>query len=416
MPKEEKEKSVAVIGGGAAGFFGAIQTRRLSGGTYKVVLLEKSPNVLSKVRISGGGRCNVTHACFDPEELSKRYPRGGRELKYAFESFQPKDTIRWFEEHGVRLKAEADGRMFPVTDDSNTIVECLLREAKECGVSIRTKVPVLGIFPRNAEEEGGFTVKWEGGQQDFHRVLLASGSSRKVWDWAKNMGHSIETPAPSLFTFEISDPFIEGLQGLSVPEAEVSLPDFKLEQSGPILVTHWGLSGPGVLKLSAWGARELASCEYKTSLHVDWIPGVTREEIREKFRFARERIPSKRPAATPEFRLPARLWERIWDGSEEKRWSELSSKQLREAEDALKRTVFQIQGKGVFKEEFVTCGGIKRKEVDFKTMESRIVPGLHFAGEILDIDGITGGFNFQNAWTTSFLAAKGITRDVSARS
>ncbi|TGK06562.1 NAD(P)/FAD-dependent oxidoreductase [Leptospira fletcheri] len=412
MPKEEKEKSIAVIGGGAAGFFGAIQTRRLSLGTYNVVLLEKSPNVLSRVRISGGGRCNVTHACFDPEELSKRYPRGGRELKYAFESFQPKDTIRWFEEHGVRLKTEADGRMFPVTDDSNTIVECLLREAKESGVSIRTKVPVLGIFPRNTEEEGGFTVKWEGGQQDFHRVLLASGSSRKVWDWAKNMGHSIETPAPSLFTFEISDPFIEGLQGLSVPEAEVSLPDFKLQQSGPVLVTHWGLSGPGVLKLSAWGARELASCEYKTSLHLDWIPGVTREEVRETFRLARERIPSKRPSAAPEFRLPARLWERIWDRSGEKRWSELSSKQLREAEDALKRTVFQIRGKGVFKEEFVTCGGIKRKEVDFKTMESRIVPGLHFAGEILDIDGITGGFNFQNAWTTSFLAAKGITRDV----
>ncbi|WP_040911235.1 BaiN/RdsA family NAD(P)/FAD-dependent oxidoreductase [Leptospira broomii] len=399
---------IAVIGGGAAGFFGAIQSRQLSGGHCEVTLLEKSPNVLSKVRISGGGRCNVTHACFDPEELAKRYPRGGKELRHAFESFQPKDTIDWFEHRGVRLKTETDGRMFPITDDSETIVDCLLREAKRNGVTIRTKVPVLGIYPRQNESKNSFLVKWEGGENEFDKVLLASGSSRKGWDWAKNMGHTIETPAPSLFTFEISDFLIDGLQGLSLPEVEVTLPEFKLKQRGPILITHWGLSGPSVLKLSAWAARELAACEYRTTLLVDWIPDRSREEVREILKTLKQKNPSRKPSANPEFHFASRFWERIWGKVGDKRWSEISSKEMHEVEETLKRSVLQIEGKGAFKEEFVTCGGIRRKEVDFKTMESRLVRGLHFAGEVLDIDGITGGFNFQNAWTTSYLAAKGM--------
>ncbi|EQA38054.1 flavoprotein family protein [Leptospira inadai serovar Lyme str. 10] len=408
MPTLIEAKKIAVIGGGAAGFFGAIQSRLLSDGHCEVTLLEKSPNVLSKVRISGGGRCNVTHACFDPEELAKRYPRGGKELRHAFESFQPKDTIDWFEHRGVRLKTEADGRMFPITDDSGTIVDCLLQEAKRNGVTIRTKVPVLGIYPRENESKNRFLVKWEGGEEEFDKVLLASGSSRKAWDWAKNMGHTIETPAPSLFTFEISDFLIEGLQGLSLPEVEVTLPDFKLKQRGPILITHWGLSGPSVLKLSAWAARELADCEYRTALLVDWIPDRSREEIREILKTLKQKNPSRKPSAHPEFHFASRFWERIWEKVGDKRWSEISSKEMHEVEETLKRSVLQIEGKGAFKEEFVTCGGIRRKEVNFKTMESRLVPGLHFAGEVLDIDGITGGFNFQNAWTTSYLAAKGM--------
>ncbi|EPG73966.1 flavoprotein family protein [Leptospira fainei serovar Hurstbridge str. BUT 6] len=408
MPSSIETRKIAVIGGGAAGFFGAIQSRQLSGERCEVMLLEKSPNVLSKVRISGGGRCNVTHACFEPEELAKRYPRGGKELRHAFESFQPKDTIDWFERRGVRLKTEVDGRMFPITDDSETIVDCLLQEAKHSGVVIRTKVPVLGIYPRQNESKNSFLVKWEDGEEEFDKVLLASGSSRKAWDWAKNMGHTIETPAPSLFTFEISDFLIEGLQGLSLPEVEVTLPEFKLKQKGPILITHWGLSGPSVLKLSAWAARELAACEYRTTLLVDWIPDRSREEVREVLKRLKQKNPSRRPSVNPEFQFASRFWERVWGKVGDKRWSEISSKEMHDVEEILKRSVLQIEGKGAFKEEFVTCGGIRRKEVDFKTMESRLVRGLHFAGEVLDIDGVTGGFNFQNAWTTSYLAAKGM--------
>ncbi|PJZ76022.1 NAD(P)/FAD-dependent oxidoreductase [Leptospira neocaledonica] len=408
--EETQTQKLAVIGGGAAGFFGAIQARILSEGRISVQLYEKSPNVLSKVKISGGGRCNVTHSCFDPEELSKRYPRGEKELKRAFEIFQPKDTIRFFESRGVKLKTENDGRMFPVTDNSETIIDCLLEEAKKSGVKIRTKISILGIYKNDDPNVKRFRIQTEEGEEYFDSVLLASGSSRKVWGWLENMGHTIESPVPSLFTFEISDPLLDGFQGLTVQDVEIIFKNSKLKQRGPVLFTHWGLSGPAVLKLSAWAARELFDSDYKAELFVDWVPGLSRQELREIFLEKKKDSPSKKPGSRSEFDLPSRFWERVWEKScgPEKRWSEISSKELHQAEEILKRTVLKVSGKGVFKEEFVTCGGVRRKEVDFSKMESRLHSGLYFAGEVLDIDGITGGFNFQNAWTTSFIAAKAL--------
>ncbi|MFB5649426.1 NAD(P)/FAD-dependent oxidoreductase [Leptospira wolffii] len=410
MSSRFQTNRLAVIGGGAAGFFGAVQTRLLSQEKVEVILLEKSPNILSKVKISGGGRCNVTHSCFDPEELSKRYPRGEKELRRAFEVFQPKDTVSFFESRGVKLKAESDGRMFPITDDSQTIIDCLLSEAKRLGVKIRTKVSVSGVYENEDTSRRRFRVQTEDSEEDYDFVLFASGSSRKAWNWLESMGHTILSPVPSLFTFEIENPLLEGLQGLSVSNAEATLQDFKLRQKGPVLITHWGLSGPAILKLSAWAARELFDCDYKTKLLIDWIPEVSRQEIRDKFASIKKEHPAKRPGTRSEFDLPGRLWERIWDlvvGSE-KRWSEVSSKELHDVEEFLKRSTLNIRGKGAFKEEFVTCGGVRRKDVDFTKMESKILPGIYFAGEVLDIDGITGGFNFQNAWTTSFIAARAI--------
>ncbi|TGJ98822.1 NAD(P)/FAD-dependent oxidoreductase [Leptospira langatensis] len=416
MQSGSSTKRVVVIGGGAAGFFGAIQTRLLSESRVEVSLYEKSPNALSKVKISGGGRCNVTHSCFEPEELAKRYPRGEKELRRAFEIFQPKDTIRFFETRGVKLKTESDGRMFPVTDDSETILQCLLQEAKRLGVKIKTKVPITGIYTNEDPSRSRFRIQTEEGEEDFDAVLVASGSSRKVWGWLENMGHTIESPVPSLFTFEIQDDLLDGFQGLSVADAEVSLQNSKLKQRGPVLFTHWGLSGPAVLKLSAWGARELFRTEYKENLIIDWVPDLSRQDLRERLLQKKKENPARKPGTNAEFDLPSRFWERIWEKATgaEKRWSEVSSKELHIAEEILKRTVFRIQGKGVFKEEFVTCGGVKRKEVDFTKMESKIVPGLHFAGEVLDIDGITGGFNFQNAWTTSYIAALSIAKELSS--
>lgn len=399
-----------VIGGGAAGFFGAIQTKIQSQGKASVHLYEKSPNVLSKVKISGGGRCNVTHSCFDPEELSKRYPRGEKELRRAFEIFQPKDTIKFFESRGVKLKTENDGRMFPVTDDSETIISCLLEEAKKSGVKIKTKVSILGIYKSEDPNEKRFRVQTEEGEEYFDSVLIATGSAKKVWTWLENLGHTIESPVPSLFTFEISDPLLEGFQGLSVSDAEITFKNFKLKQRGPVLFTHWGLSGPAILKLSAWGARELFECDYKTEIYVDWVPNLSRQEVREKLLSRKKENPARKPGTYSEFDLPSRFWERIWENvsGSEKRWSDISSKELHQVEEILKRTVFKVSGKGTFKDEFVTCGGVRRKEVDFSKMESRVVPGLYFAGEVLDIDGITGGFNFQNAWTTSYIAARSL--------
>ncbi|TGK07826.1 NAD(P)/FAD-dependent oxidoreductase [Leptospira semungkisensis] len=409
-------KRLVVIGGGAAGFFGAIQTRILSENKIEVSLYEKSPNVLSKVKISGGGRCNVTHSCFEPEELSKRYPRGEKELRRAFEIFQPKDTIRFFETRGVKLKTESDGRMFPVTDDSESILQCLLQEAKRLGIRIRTKAPITGIYTNEDPSRKKFRIQTEEGEEDFDSVLVASGSSRKVWGWLENMGHTIESPVPSLFTFEIQNDLLDGFQGLSISDAELSLQNSKLKQRGPVLFTHWGLSGPAVLKLSAWGARSLFQTEYKENLIIDWIPDLSRQDLRDFLLKKKKENPSRKPGSYSEFDLPSRFWERVWEKAlgSDKRWSEVSSKELHEVEETLKRTVLKIQGKGVFKDEFVTCGGVKRKEVDFSKMESKIVPGLYFAGEVLDIDGITGGFNFQNAWTTSYIAGSSISKETNS--
>lgn len=414
------EKRVAVIGGGAAGFFAAIACAEKLGANGSVMLLEATAHPLAKVRVSGGGRCNVTHACFDPRELVKRYPRGGRELLGAFHRFQPRDTIAWFAERGVELKTEADGRMFPVTDDSATIVECLSRAAESAGVKIVTS---LGV--RTAEAVGG---RGEGGgasEPSFwltltddanlrcEKLLIATGGNRSSAGLiiAEKLGHAIEPPVPSLFTFHIDDKRLEGLSGVSVENAAVAVRGTKLKESGPLLVTHWGMSGPAILKLSAWGARDLARMNYEFPLIVNWAGGKNREALLRELTAVREQNPKKQITTWSPLEMPQRLWERLVTASgiaASTPWAQIGNAALGKLAGDLTAAEFQVVGKSLFKEEFVTCGGVRLSEVDFRTMESRVCPGLHFAGEVLDIDGVTGGFNFQSAWTTGWLAGRAL--------
>ncbi|WP_445242007.1 NAD(P)/FAD-dependent oxidoreductase [Microcoleus sp. LEGE 07076] len=406
---------ITVIGGGAAGFFSAITCAQ----TYpraRVTLLEAGRQVLAKVRISGGGRCNATHACFEPGVLVQNYPRGGKALRGAFTRFQPRDTVDWFASHSVKLKTEADGRMFPVTDDSATIVNCLIRAAEDAGVQIRTGDAVVSVKKLTSDigEEGQgdtaptFEIVFKSGEElKCDRLLLATGSNPSGFKWAKDLGHTIEPPVPSLFTFNVSDRRIQDLAGVSVANAKVKLPGAKLEQSGPLLITHWGLSGPAVLKLSAWGARFLHDRHYRTSVLINWLPQYNAEVLRQQLLGVKSQLSHRLIVSSCPFPMPRRLWERLTSSigiDEQKRWADLSNKMLDRLLLELVQGEYQITGKGAFKEEFVTCGGVNLKEVDFKTMESRRCRGLFFAGEILDIDGVTGGFNFQSAWTTAWLA------------
>ncbi|MEL7084013.1 MAG: NAD(P)/FAD-dependent oxidoreductase [Cyanobacteria bacterium J06597_1] len=405
---------VAVIGGGAAGFFGAIAA---ASSNTEVTIFEAGRQVLSKVRISGGGRCNVTHACFEPSQLIQNYPRGGKALRGPLTRFQPRDTVSWYRQRGVKLKTESDGRMFPVTDDSETIVDCLTQTARKAGVRIRTGTPVVGV---DLQKTVGFAINLKSGESvPCDRLLLASGSSPQGYRMAKRLGHSIVPPVPSLFTFTIRDPRLEGLAGVSVPDVSLKLttPDkTKLDQSGPLLVTHWGLSGPAVLKLSAWGARSLYDSRYSATLSINWIPHLKEDSVRQTLATLRETSAKRTITTRPEFQLPKRLWQSLVTAAEippTQRWADLSKKALNKLLQELVRGQFQIVAKGQFKDEFVTCGGVELKQVNFKTMESRCCEGLHFAGEVLDIDGVTGGFNFQSAWTTSWIAGTAIANSLS---
>lgn len=401
---------VIVIGGGAAGFFAAITCATHHTHT-QVILLEAGQQPLAKVRISGGGRCNVTHACFEPTQFAQNYPRGSQALRGAFSRFQAKNTVEWFTRHGVQLKTESDGRMFPTTDDSATIVNCLFRAAEQSGVRIKTQVPVRSISYNNSNLYP-FKIQLKSGEiLESDRLLLATGSHPSGYQFAQALGHTIIPTVPSLFTFNIKDQRLQDLAGVSVNSVRVKLPQAKLEQTGPLLITHWGLSGPAILKLSAWGARFLYDCGYKSPLQINWLPQEHPELLKEKLLALKTEFPKRLIAANCPFDLPRRLWKQLvtFIGiDEEKRWSEISNKSLQNLVQELNQGCYNVMGKGVFKEEFVTCGGINLKEVDFKTMESRCCPGLYFAGEILDIDGITGGFNFQNAWTTGWLAGQSI--------
>jgi predicted Rossmann fold flavoprotein len=411
---------ILIVGGGAAGFFAAIQAAETAP-QARVCLYEATAHPLAKVRVSGGGRCNVTHACPEPRELVKRYPRGGRELLGPFTRFGPRDTIAWFEARGVALKTEADGRMFPVTDDSATIIAALRTAADAAGVKLFTSMGVRTITRTQcnplgdiADETpaGGFDVTFtDDSAARFDRVLIATGGNKGSAGQAIAMalGHTIEPPVPSLFTFHIADPRLVGLEGLSVPAAATSVPGTKLADRGPLLVTHWGLSGPAVLKLSAWGARELAARDYRFPLVVSWT-GDTPARAFEAIAAWRDANPRKQVATINPFALPARLWERLIAAtpglSPEAQWAGVSKDHLQKLAAQVAASTFAVEGKSLNKEEFVTCGGVRLREVDFKTMESRVCPGLHFAGEVLDIDGITGGFNFQAAWTTGWLAGR----------
>ncbi len=413
-----KKKRLIVIGGGAAGFFCAVNAARLNP-LLDVIILEKSNKLLSKVRISGGGRCNVTHACFSIAEMVRKYPRGGSFLKKAFHHFFTNDAIAWFKERGVELKTEADGRMFPVTDSSQTIIDCLVKEANKYGVEIRMNREVKQL----ATDNGHWSlVMNEGEVIEADYVCVASGGYPKPlqYNWLTQQGHGIEEPVPSLFTFNLSTGqagmpgnAITSLMGISVEKARVKITGSKHSEEGPLLITHWGMSGPAILRLSAWEARELAKCNWHFSILVNWVPDLNENSLREriqKFRFelASQKIVNRNP-----FALPNRLWEFILLGSGVKkdlRWADLPAAAQNRLIKDLCASEYEVKGKTTYKEEFVTAGGIELNEIDFNTMQSKKFPGLFFAGEIINVDGITGGFNFQNAWTTGWIAANAIAR------
>ncbi|MBI5295565.1 MAG: NAD(P)/FAD-dependent oxidoreductase [Chloroflexi bacterium] len=400
---------VVVVGGGPAGFFAAIRCAELNP-RLKVLILEKAQQTLGKVLISGGGRCNVTHACFDPAQLVTYYPRGGMALRGAFTRFQPADTVKWFGARNVSLKTEADGRMFPVTDSSETIANCLRESAKAAGVTVRTGASLLDVKKMRV---GGFWLEVRSGADVLNlqteKLLLATGSDTKTREIIQSLGHSIEEPVPSLFTFNVKDARIDGLAGVSVENVTVRMD--ALTQRGPLLITHWGLSGPAILRLSAWGARELFAKKYRAALTVNWLGDVTFDkalEILQRNKDWKENA-RKKVEAHPAFsQIPVRLWKQLVQFIGDKNWADVSKSELRKLAVELTAGEFKISGKGQFKEEFVTCGGVRLDEVDFKSMQSRSVPGLFFAGEVLDIDGITGGFNFQSAWTTGWLAGSAL--------
>lgn len=418
MTNSEKQAtnndSLVVLGGGAAGFFGAIACAEAQPGR-PVLLLEKSPKLLSKVRISGGGRCNVTHACESAAQLAQHYPRGGRPLKEAFQQFGVADTIAWFAQRGVALKTEADGRLFPTTDSSETIARALEEAARRAGVRIytRTAAEQIRVLPT-----GGFGLQLSGegaaqlgAELRASHLLIATGGNPKsaAYDWLRQLGHTIAEPVPSLFTFNVPASPLRELPGVSVPHARVVLAGEKLQYEGPLLVTHWGVSGPAVLKLSAWGARRLHELGYHGTALINWVPAHTDETLRSWAQQFRLDHGKKQVAAHPQFGLPARLWRTLVAEAgvgPETRWSEVPAKAQNRLLELLLRTPLQVQGKTTHKDEFVTCGGIPLAEIDFRTMASRRVSGLYFAGEVLDVDGITGGFNFQAAWTTGFLAGR----------
>jgi predicted Rossmann fold flavoprotein len=406
-------KKLIVIGGGAAGFFCAVNAARLHPG-LQVTLIEKTPKLLSKVKVSGGGRCNVTHACFSIAEMVKKYPRGESFLKKAFQLFFTGDTVKWFEVRGVPLKTEEDGRMFPASNNSQSIIDCLLSEAAKYKVEIMMRTEVLDI----SSVGDGWVIQLSNNTQatsDF--ICVASGGYAKdaQFNWLKKTGHFIEDPVPSLFTFNMPQHPITKLMGISVENVSLKIAGSDVRESGPLLITHWGLSGPVVLRSSAWGARLLAAKNYQFNIIINWLPVYNEITLKEYFQKVRFEIASQKIISRNPFNFPSRLWEYFIQRcgiDADLRWADLPSKEQNKLIKMLCSDDFEVKGKTTFKEEFVTAGGIQLKEVDFNTMQSKNVKGLFFAGEVLDIDGITGGYNFQSAWTTGWIAAQGVGREL----
>lgn len=400
------KERIAVVGGGAAGFFAALSAKSHHP-QAELVLFEKSSKLLAKVKISGGGRCNVTNGFQGLSGFAKHYPRGEKQLKKAFSQFNSKDTLAWFESRGVKLKQEADGRIFPVTNNSQTIIDCLLEEARSLNIEIRTSTMVKSI----SAVEGGFELTLSEGIEHFKAVIVTTGGQPKSkgFDWLRQLGHQVIDPVPSLFTFNMPKNPITKLMGLTIPYATVRVQGTKLIQEGPLLITHWGMSGPAILKCSAWGARMLNEMNYQFTVHVNWLGNDKMEEVSAKLTELKSFTPKKKIKNLNQLEIPQRLWDYLLEVARidvEKPAAELSKKEINRLVEYLTNDQHQVSGKTTFKEEFVTSGGIDLAEIDFKTMESRVVPKLFFAGEVLNLDGVTGGFNFQAAWTTGFIAGK----------
>ena len=404
-----KTYDVIIAGGGAAGFFTAINIAEANP-KLKIAILERGKETLAKVRVSGGGRCNVTHACFVPNDLVKFYPRGEKELRGPFSRFGAGDTIEWFEKRGVELKTEDDGRMFPVTDSSQTIIDCFNTEIKKLGIQVLTGESIQSLY----KGEHIWKIETQNGTFISPKLVMATGSNPKMWDMLAELGHTIIPPVPSLFTFNIKDPRIKDLMGVSAL-ATVKVKGSKLEASGPLLITHWGMSGPGILRLSAWGARELFAKSYQFVLQVNWLNDVDAEDCDTILKELKQEHAKKTVSKKSPFDFPNRLWESLITAAcigAETKWADLTRNELQALTNQLVNGEYNVNGKSTFKEEFVTAGGVDLKEVNFKTMESKRVENLYFAGEVINIDAITGGFNFQNAWTGGFIAAETIVGNV----
>jgi len=422
-------KKIVVIGGGAAGFFSAIQIAELHP-DWEISILEKSTKILSKVKVSGGGRCNVTHACPDIEILLKKYPRGARFLKKAFYQFATKNTISWFAQNGVTLHTEKDGRMFPTTNNSETIIECLLNKVKQYNIQVLLNHEVVNIVKERKSVHDGANANSNPNSNpntntnetfiitltnntliNADAICVATGGMLKAnrYDWLTRLGHTIVEPVPSLFTFNTSDKTITHLMGVAVDNASIQWAGNKHIEQGPLLITHWGMSGPAAIKLSAWCAREMAAVNYEGNIVINWVPTYTEQSLRMEWINIRLELGKREMGSKNPFSLPNRLWHYFLQVAEintSLKWADLKSTQQQILIQQLVRTTLPIKGKTTFKEEFVTCGGVELTEIESSTMESKLIPGLHFAGEMMDVDGITGGFNFQHAWTSGWIAAQ----------
>jgi len=410
-----KTADVIIIGGGAAGFFTAINAAEQNP-DLKIIILERGKEVLTKVKVSGGGRCNVTHAEFLPKELTQNYPRGEKELLGPFHSFMTGDTIEWFSKHGVELKIEEDGRMFPVSDSSQTIIDCFISETERLGIDVLKGQSVKSIEHFDSAQQLFWKLETPSETFSAKKVVIATGSNPKIWKLLESLDHTIIPPVPSLFTFNIDDNRIKDLPGLSTEASVKVLNESKktiLESEGPLLITHWGMSGPAILKLSAWGARLLEPTKYHFSIQVNWLLDISFSEIIEQLKSLKIELAKKTVLKNAQFDLPKRLWQSLVDASdisETTTWADVSKQQINTLALQLTESLFNVHGKSTFKEEFVTAGGVKLKEMDFKTFESKKHKNLYFAGEVLNIDAITGGFNFQNAWTSGFMVAHSLAK------
>lgn len=401
------EKDIIIVGGGAAGFFAAINIAEQNP-ELKVAILERGKEVLTKVKVSGGGRCNVTHAEFIPQELTRNYPRGEKELLGPFHTFMTGDTIEWFEKRGVELKIEDDGRMFPVSNSSQTIIDCFLYEAKKHNVTIFKNQPVTTII--NKEQSWQLETKTE--VFTCKKLVVATGSNPKIWKLLETLGHTITPPVPSLFTFNIKDDRLTEIPGVVAQDVEIEVIDTQLFSEGPLLITHWGMSAPSILKLSAFGALELAKRDYKFQIRINFVKQGF-EEVIAQLKDIKQTHSKKTIANYTQFNLPKRLWLQLVIASKikaEMRWADINKQQIETLAAQLTQAVFNVDGKSTFKEEFVTAGGINLKEINFKTFESKKHKNLYFAGEVINIDAVTGGFNFQNAWTGAYIVSQNITK------